>query len=61
MSDKPSINPFFNEDRDQVIKRMIEEQINHADSHLGKLQPQSNDHVYIHSRGYNYYSETHKL
>ena len=61
MSDEPSENPFFNEDRDQVIKRMIEEKLNHADSHLGKLQPKLNEHVYTHPRGYNYYSETHQI
>jgi len=61
MSDEPSENPFFNEDRDQVIKRMIEEKLNHADSHLGKLQPKLNEHTYTHPRGYNYYSETHQI
>ena len=38
MSDEEhKVDVHFNEDRDQVIKRIIEENINHADSHLGKL------------------------
>jgi anaerobic magnesium-protoporphyrin IX monomethyl ester cyclase len=59
MSDEEhKVDVHFNEDRDQVIKRIIEENINHADSHLGKLKPILNKHEYLHPRGYNYYSET---
>lgn len=59
MSDNENkVDVHFNEDRDQVIKRIIEENLNHADSHLGKLKPVPNKHKYLHPRGYNYYSET---
>ena len=49
---------FESEDRDQVIRKLIEQdRIDHAESHLGGDLKSYKAKDTIHSRGYNYYTE----